>query len=176
VLAVPERGALPLLTRTGKKLGNGGIMDKMSKEEERLSNSVVELIAKGEREPIASFLKMRLLELTPGYAKVAMKLVPEYQNFNGLIFGGIVMAVADQAFAYASNSAFCPSIASQFNIHFIAGAGVDDELIAEGRVVRSGKRVGISEMVVTNQNGKLIARATGTTIPVAKASHDGSSP
>jgi len=138
----------------------------MSKEEEKSSNSVTELIAKGEKEPIASYLKMRLLELTPGYAKVAIKLVPEYQNFNGLIFGGIVMAVADQAFAYASNSLAHPSIASQFNIHFITGAAVNDELTAECRVIRSGRRVGVSEMVVTNQDGKLIAKATGTTIPV----------
>ncbi|MBE9482361.1 MAG: PaaI family thioesterase [Chloroflexi bacterium] len=139
-----------------------------SEQGNEATENLVELRTREKGEPIASFLKMRLVELTPGYAKVAIKLVPEYQNFNGLVFGGIVMAVADQAFAYASNSAFCPSIASQFNIHFIAGAGVDDELIAEGRVVRSGKRVGISEMVVTNQDGKLIAKATGTTIPVAR--------
>jgi len=141
-------------------------MDKMSGKEKRPSNSVAELKTREEREPIASFLKMRILELTPGYAKVAMKLIPEYQNFNGLIFGGIVMAVADQAFAYACNSLAYPSIASQFNIHFITGAGVDDELTAECRVVRSGRRVGISEMVVTNQDDKLIAKATGTTVPV----------
>ena len=141
-------------------------MDKMSKEEKRSSDSVAGLIAEGETEPIASFLKMRMLELSPGYAKVAIKLVPEYQNFNGLIFGGIVMAVADQAFAYASNSLAHPSIASQFNIYFISGAAVNDELTAECWVIRSGRRVGISEMVVTNQDGKLIAKATGTTIPV----------
>ncbi len=139
-------------------------MDKMSMD-------VAELRAKGEGEPIASFLDMRLLELTPGYAKVTMKLKPEYQNFNGLIFGGMVMAVADQAFAYASNSQAYPSLASQFNIHFVAGAEVNDELTAECRVLRSGRRVGISEIVVTNQDGRLIAKATGTTIPVAKPSH-----
>ena len=111
---------------------------------------------------------MRLLELTLGYAKVAIKLKPEYQNFNGVIFGGIIMAVADQTFAYASNSLAYPSVASQFNIHFIAGAKVNDELTAECRVLRSGQRVGISEIVVTNQDGKLIAKATGTTIPVAE--------
>ncbi len=139
----------------------------MSGQESGVSDNVAELRAKAEGEPIASFLKMRLLELSPGYAKVAIKLTPEYQNFNGLVFGGIVMAVADQAFAYASNSIAHPSIASQFNIHFITGAGVDDELTAECRVVRSGRRVGISEMTVTNQEGKLIAKATGTTIPVS---------
>ena len=141
-------------------------MDKMSESEKKISDNVAELKAKEEREPIASFLKMSLLELTPGYARVDMKLMPEYQNFNGLIFGGIVMAVADQAFAYASNSLSLPSIATQFNIHFVNGASVGDELTAECRVVRSGRRVGISEMVVTNQKGKLIAKATGTTIPV----------
>ena len=138
--------------------------------QEEVANTVAKLRSRAKGEPIVSFLNMELLELSPGYAKVTIQLRPEYQNFNGLIFGGIVMSVADQAFAYASNSLAYPSIASQFNIHFIAGAGVDDELTAECRVVRSGRRVGISEMTVANQEGKLIARATGTTIPVDKAS------
>jgi len=140
----------------------------MSENTGETSQNIAELRAKAEGEPVASFLKIRLLELTPGYAKVAIKLKPEYQNFHGVIFGGIIMAVAGQAFAYASNSLVYPSVASQFNIHFVAGAKVDDELIAEGHVIRSGRRVGISEITVTNQEGKLIARATGTTIPVTK--------
>jgi len=138
----------------------------MSGQDKETTEALAELRARAEGEPIASFLKMRLLELSPGYAKVAMKVRPEHQNFNGLTFGGIVMAVADQAFAYTVNSVDLPSIASQFNIHFIAAAKVGDELIAEGRLMKSGKRVSIAEMTVTNQEGKLIAKATGTTIPV----------
>ncbi len=141
-------------------------MTQMSEKEKIVSDNITELKAKEGKEPIASFLKMRLVELTPCYAKVAMKLVPEYQNFNSFVFGGMIMSVADQAFAYASNSLAHPSVASQFNIHFITGAGVSDELIGECRVVKSGRRVGISEITVTNQDGKLIAKATGTTIPV----------
>jgi acyl-CoA thioesterase len=130
------------------------------------SDNLAELRAKAGREPIASFLDMRLVELSEGYAKVSAKLKPEYLNFNNLVFGGIVMAVADQAFAYGTNSVISPNVASQFNIHFVASADVNDELIAECRVVRAGRRVCISEMVVTNQDGKLIAKATGTTIPL----------
>ena len=141
-------------------------MNKMPGGGKEESNNIAELRVKEKEEPIASFLNMWLLELSPGYAKVAMKLIPEYQNFNGLTFGGIIMAVADQAFAYAVNSISHPSIASQFNIHFIASAAADDELTAECRVVKIGRRVGISEMTVTNRDGKLIAKATGTTIPV----------
>ena len=118
-------------------------------------------------EPVASFLGMRLLEISDGYARVTMKMKAEYLNFNGRVFGGIISAVADQAFAYATNSVITPNVASQFNIHFIASAGENDELFAECRVIKSGKRVCISEMTVTNQDGKLIAKATGTTIPLA---------
>jgi acyl-CoA thioesterase len=131
-----------------------------------VTDNISELKSRAEKEPIASFLKMRLVELSPGYAKVTMKLTSEYLNFNGMVLGGIVMALADQAFAYASNSLSLPSLATQFNIHLIAAAAVDDELTAECRVVKSGRRVGISEMTVTNQEGKLVAKATGTTIPV----------
>jgi acyl-CoA thioesterase len=74
------------------------------------------------------------------------------------------MAIADQAFAYAVNSLVMPSIATQFNIHLISGASVGDELIAEGKIIKSGRRIGVSEMTVTNQAGKLIAKATGTTV------------
>lgn len=137
----------------------------MPEKDSAISDNVAALRAKADSEPIASFLKMRLVEISQGYAKVAMKLSPEHINFNGLIFGGIIMALTDESFAYASNTVITPNLASQFNIHFIAAAKVGDELIAECRVIKSGKRVCISEMLVTNQEGQLVAKATGTTIP-----------
>jgi acyl-CoA thioesterase len=136
----------------------------MPDREKATPDNVKDLIAKEKNEPIASFLNMKLVELKPGYSKVTMKVLPEHLNFNGMVFGGIVMAIADQSFAYAMNSLVSPSIATQFNIHLISGASVGDELIAEGRVIKSGRRIGVTEMTVTNQDGKLIAKATGTTV------------
>ena len=141
-------------------------MAEVPEQQGKAGDIIAELKAKAETEPIASFLGMRLVELSPGYARVVMKVTAEHQNFNGVVFGGMVMAVADLAFAYASNSLSYPSVASQFNIHFIASAEMGDELTAECWVVRSGRRVGISEIVVTNQDRKLIAKSTATTIPV----------
>jgi len=119
-------------------------------------------------EPVASFLNMRLTELAPGHSRVTMDMKPEYINFNGMVFGGIISAVADQAFAYATNSVITPNVASQFNIHFIAAAAASDRLTAECNVLKSGKRVCISEIKVTNQDGKTIAICTGTTIPLTR--------
>ncbi len=129
-------------------------------------DNIAELKNRFLKEHFATFLKMKLLELSPGYARMSMKLKPEYENFNGLIFGGIIMSIADMAFAYTVNSVSRPSVASQFNMHFISPAKAGDELIAEGRLIKSGRRLSIAEMTVTNQEEKLIAKATGTTITV----------
>ncbi len=136
-----------------------------SETKSKKSGNLAALMIKMEGEPIASFLKIKVLDLSPGYARVSMKMIPEYLNFNGVVFGSVIMAVADYAFSLAINSLSLPSLATQFNIHLMAPAAVGDELTAEGKVLRSGKRVGVSEMTVTNQDGKLIAKATGTTIP-----------
>lgn len=129
-----------------------------------VEENIAMLLQKEKTEPIAGFLGIKLEELTEGYARVTMKMRPEYINFNGMVFGGIVMAVADQAFAYATNSRLSPNLAIQFNINLISAVAAEDELTAECRVVKSGRRVSVSEMTVTNQNDRLVARATGTTL------------
>ena len=133
-------------------------------------NDYVQELKKREKgEPIASFLDMRLVEFSPGLARVSMPVKNDYLNFNGYIFGGIIMSLVDQAFAYANNSVSFPSVASQINIHFIAAPAVGDELIGECRVIKSGKRSAVSEMTISGKDGKLIAKATGTTIPVSNS-------
>jgi acyl-CoA thioesterase len=129
-------------------------------------NEIEQLRERGRDEQIAFFLDMKLIELSTGFARVSMKMKPQYLNFNGMVFGGIISAVADQAFAYGTNSVISPNVASQFNIHYIAAVGEKDELFAECRVIKKGKRVCISEIKVMNQENKLVAMATGTTIPL----------
>ena len=125
-----------------------------------------ELRKHAKNEAVAAFLGLRLLELSEGYARVSLKMRPEFVNFNGMVFGGIIAAVADQAFAYATNSVITPNVATQFNIHFLSATNAEDELTAECRVVKWGKRVCVSDMTVTSREGKLVAKATGTTIPL----------
>lgn len=117
-------------------------------------------------EPVSAFFDMRVTELKAGYARLSMRIKPEYLNFRGVAFGGVIMSLADQAFAYAVNSLSYPSVASQFNIYFLSSARTGDELTAEAEVVKSGRRISVAEVSVTNQDGKLIARASGSTIAV----------
>ena len=131
-----------------------------------MADEIEKLKELGRNEPVAAFLGMKLLEISPGFARVSMPMKPDYINFNGMVFGGIISAVADQAFAYATNSVINPNLATQCNIHFIAAVKENDELTAACRVLKSGKRVCVSEIKVSDRAGKLIATATGTTIPL----------
>ena len=114
--------------------------------------------------PYAVFLGMRLAELKPGYSRVSLKLRPEFLNWDGRVQGGVLASLIDQAFGTAMNSLDRIYVAVQLNVNFLAAAEVGQTLYAEGKVVHAGKTLGVAEMVVSDDKGKVIARATGTTI------------
>ncbi|MDV2989879.1 MAG: PaaI family thioesterase [Dehalogenimonas sp.] len=117
-------------------------------------------------EPAWQLLGIKLVELDDGYAKVSLTLKPEFTNFVGSVHGGIIVTLADSAFGYAVNALHYPTVAAQFNTHFLNPAYPDSELTAECRVVKAGKRAIMAEISVEDATGKLIARATGTGIPL----------
>jgi acyl-CoA thioesterase len=119
-------------------------------------------------EPAWKSLGIKLDDISDGYARVSLVLKPDFQNFVGTVHGGIIMTLADSAFGYAVNTLHFPTVACQFNTHLLNPAHPEDTLVAECRVVKAGKRTVMAEISVENQNGKLIARATGTGIPLEK--------
>ena len=117
-------------------------------------------------EPAVKLMDMTLDELSPGYARVSLIVKAEHLNFHNMAFGGIIVSIADHALGYAANSLAYPSVASQFNIHFLQGATLGDRLTAEANVIKSGRKISVSEVKIYNDRKNLIAIATGTTVPV----------
>jgi acyl-CoA thioesterase len=115
----------------------------------------------------AATLGFRLLEVNDGYARVAVKLDDRHRNFLGKIDGGVIISLADYAFACACNTFGDVRVAAQFSASFIAAPETGVEIIAEAKTVHAGRKVAITEISVT-QAGKLIARATGTAIPTGE--------
>jgi acyl-CoA thioesterase len=48
-------------------------------------------------------LGIKVLEIRDGYAKMSIKITKEHTNLHGLTHGGIIFALADCAFAEATN-------------------------------------------------------------------------
>ena len=123
-----------------------------------------ELRASMENSPYAQRLGFRLLELSEGYAKVSLTLRPEHTNFLGMIDGGLVMSLADYAFACSCNTFGQTRVAAQFSTNFISAPAMKGELLAEGRTIHAGKTMALTEISVIDASGRLIAKATGTAI------------
>lgn len=118
--------------------------------------------------PYSRLLGMRLLELSEGYARVEVTLRPEFANFAGLVHGGLLMSLADQAFGCALNTLDRLYVATQFNIHILGGAAWGETLVAEGRVVHAGRTTGLGEMAVRDSSGRLVALATGAVVALQR--------
>jgi len=132
--------------------------------------SIEQLKELADREPVSMYFGIKTIELSPGYAKISMQMKPEYLNFNGRVFGGMVAVIADKSFSMAVTSVSYPAVGTSLNIHLINGVEAADELVAECRVIKNGKRLGFTDVTVFNQAGTVIAKASGTYVPLGKKS------
>ena len=92
----------------------------------------------------------------------------EYCNTTGNVQGGILAAFADAVLGAAS-SAHIPAerypALAEMKISIFRPAPAGTELIGRGYVVKAGKRVLFAEAEITNSDGEVLARASGTEIP-----------
>jgi len=114
-----------------------------------------------ERDRASQALGMRIASVSPGAARVVMRVRADMVNGHGLCHGGLVFALADSAFAFACNSHNDSTVAAAAAIDFLAAAREGDELTAEASELWRTRRHGIYEIVVANQRGERIALFRG---------------
>jgi len=118
-----------------------------------------EIVAK---DPLATFLGIEMLEVRPGYAKMALKVKPEYCNAVERAHGAIVYAALDQAFAVSCNSCGYKALALDVTVHYLAGAPIGSTLISEGTPVSVHRKISLWHLEARTEDGTLIATAEGT--------------
>ena len=120
----------------------------------------------GERPPapIGDLIGMRLTAVDGGRARFELDAEARHHNPMGTLHGGILCDIADSAMgmAYASTLEEGESFTTlELKINFLRPV-VTGHLIAEGAVVQRGRTVGLTECSVTDDRGRLIAKATST--------------
>jgi acyl-CoA thioesterase len=106
-------------------------------------------------------LGIRIVEVRPGYARLAMLVRDDMVNGHRTCHGGMVFTLADSAFAFACNSYNENTVAAACSIDFLAASFEGDELTAEATELWRTRRNGIYEITVTNQKGARIALFRG---------------
>lgn len=95
--------------------------------------------------------------IEPGSAEVRMTVTQNMVNGHDVCHGGFIFMVADSAFAFACNAYDDVTVAAGADIDFLYSAMLGDSLVATARETKRGKRSGIYDVEVRNQEDRLIA-------------------
>ena len=110
------------------------------------------------------WLGLKLERVEPGKVDVAMDVAPHHLNLMGTLHGGMTATLADTATGLAFRTTLEPGLAfttTQLAVTFLRPGG-RGRVLARGRVVKSGRRVGYAEADVVDDRDRLLARATAT--------------
>lgn len=105
----------------------------------------------------SKLLGMRIVEVGPGSATLAMTVRDDMLNGHDICHGGLIATLADSTFAFACNSYGELTVASGFGIDFVAPGRLGDVLTARCAEVAKAGRTGVYDTEVTNQRGERIA-------------------
>jgi uncharacterized protein (TIGR00369 family) len=114
--------------------------------------------------PMASLIGLRLVAIEPGRARFELHADHRHHNPMGTLHGGILCDIADSAMgmAYASTLGEGESFTTlELKINFLRPVR-SARLVAEGTIVQRGRSAGMAECVVTDEDGRLIAKAVST--------------
>lgn len=119
--------------------------------------------------PVAGLVGFRITEVEPGRAVFEMETGPHHANPMGTLHGGILCDIADAAMgiAYASMLGEGETFTTlELKINFLKPVW-NAKIRAEGRIVKRGKTVGMTECDVFDETGSLVARASSTCLTLA---------
>ena len=128
--------------------------------------------------PIAWLLGFEVGSVEPGRVVIRFQAGPEHANPMGTLHGGVFCDLADAAMgmAYASTLEDGESFTTlELKINFLRPVW-NAALTADGRVVQAGRSIGLTECDVTDERGRLVARASSTCMTLRDEQADGRRP
>ncbi len=105
----------------------------------------------------------------PGSAEARMSISDTMLNGFGICHGGYVFALADTAFAFACNTYDRVTVAAGASIDYLKPVHAGDALRANAREIHRGRRAGLYEVSVHNQNDDLVAVFQGRSSELDKS-------
>ncbi|HLR31347.1 MAG TPA: hydroxyphenylacetyl-CoA thioesterase PaaI [Fodinibius sp.] len=128
-------------------------------KQERAEKVVEKMLAE---DAFSRWLGIEIIQIEPGHAELEMEVRNEMVNGFKVSHGGIVFALADSALAFASNSYGRVALALENNISYIKKVMPGDRLTAKTEELSIGNRIGVYNVIITNQDEKKIATFRGT--------------
>ncbi len=127
---------------------------------------LIHMVMRGElpSPPIATLIGFDLRSIEPGHAVVELEATERHANPMGTLHGGVLCDIADAAMgmAYAASLDEGETFTTlELEINFVRPVWTG-KLIADGRLVKGGRSVGLVECTITDDRDRLVARASST--------------
>ncbi len=113
---------------------------------------------------VARLIGFEAKEIGNGRAVVTLAAGQQHANPMGTLHGGILCDIADAAMGMAFASTLAPGesfTTIELKINFFRPVW-EAQLRAEGKVVRRGATIGYAECEITDEGGRLVAKAAST--------------
>jgi uncharacterized protein (TIGR00369 family) len=95
---------------------------------------------------------------------------PEHQGFDGIVHGGIISTVLDEAMAWATTSAGVWTVTAEMCVRFKRPLSVGESTTVTARVAENRRRiVAASGKLTLDRDGTIVATATATFVRVSDA-------
>jgi uncharacterized protein (TIGR00369 family) len=132
--------------------------------QERPLNSDFRERAKANDVPVARLIGFEAKDIAGGRATVHLAAGRNHANPMGTLHGGILCDIADAAMGMAFASTLAPQesfTTVELKINFFRPVW-QTQLKAEGTVVQRGRTMGYVECTITDEHGRLVAKAAST--------------
>jgi uncharacterized protein (TIGR00369 family) len=113
-------------------------------------------------------LGARISEAEPGRVVLELEAGPQHRHSNGVVQGGVIAQIADAAMGMSLGTLQEDGLWNttiDLKINFIRPV-ISGRIRAVGRVVEMKKTLFFSEADVLDEQGRLVARASSTCMPV----------
>ena len=108
----------------------------------------------------ASLTGAKIEEVGEGYCKTSLEIEDKHLNAANVVQGGAIFTLADLAFAIAANSHGQLALAINVNISYLASIS-SGTLYATASEIREPTRIGAYDVMVTDDQQRVIARFNG---------------
>lgn len=113
------------------------------------------------KDKFAEHLGIELVEVSKGRARAKMKIEEHHLNGLNIGHGGAIFALADLAFAVASNSYGTVAMAINVSISYVKAAVLEETLFARAEEVSRNPKLATYMVHITDEKGQIVALFQG---------------
>ncbi|SEA80500.1 acyl-CoA thioesterase [Thalassobacillus cyri] len=112
--------------------------------------------------PFGTRLGMEIAALEEGKVQIRTPIESHLHNTIGTVHGGVYASILDTTMGILIRSIVKkPAITIHLDVNFFLPV-TKGVLISEGSIIKQGKKIIVAEASITNENGDLLAKGSGT--------------